>query len=152
MRGLVPSHSEDVWRAACVFLLCVRTGAKRGVPLGARPHHPQQQQQPDKVFPSSRCADTPRGTRPPRASVTVRARTNGSALSSSPTPAPFPRGCLRALEPAMAARAPSRSCHRSRGAAAARVPVTRSRGRRSTRPTTRPIGDGVGQQFSGSPW
>lgn len=137
MRASVPSHSEDVWRAACVFLQCVRTGAKRGVPLGARPHQ-QQQQQADKVFPGSRCVDTPRGTRSPRASVTVRARISGSALSSSPRSGSVSARMSARSRAAMAARAPSRSCRRSRGAAAARVPVSRSRGRRrSTRPAPR---------------
>lgn len=118
---------KNAWRAACVPLQCVRAGAKRGLPLCARPQ--QQQQQPDKVFTGSRCADTPRGTRSLRAIVTVSARSPVPRSPRPPLTQPFPRGCLRVLE-AFMAPAPSRPCRRGRGAAAARVPVCRSRGRR----------------------
>lgn len=113
-----------------VCVQCVRAGAKRGLPLCARAQ--QQQQQADKVFPGALTALSHPAT---------TALTPGCCEGKTPAPPaprfaqpklgpPFPRGCLRALEPLMAARAPL--VRVTEAAAPPRIACVRlSRGRRS---------------------
>lgn len=95
MRGSDPSRPRRIFACPC----SVRAGAKRGLPLSARPQQ-QQQQQPDKVLTGPRCADTSRGAPSPRAAVTVRVHSRPRALLS---PAPV-------VSAGMSAR--SRAVHR----------------------------------------
>lgn len=116
--------------ACSVCVQCVRAGAKRGLPLCARAQ--QQQQQADKVFPGALTA---------RSHPATTALTPGCCEGKTPAPPaprfaqpklgpPFPRGCLRALEPLMAARAPL--VRVTEAAAPPRIACVRlSRGRRS---------------------
>lgn len=114
-------------------LQCVRAGAKRGLPLCARAQ--QQQQQPDKVIPGSRRADTPWPTHSYRAVVKVRPCTSGAALPSTQTRADASAGMPARSRAAHGRTSPSRSCYRGRGAATARVPACLPGTAEQSRPT-----------------